>query len=149
MVGHRLGVSDRGDSIARRLIFGQNDRVGRWIEEHDGGQYREGSQCIGLERDGSLVAGVLFDYYNGASIYCHVALADKRALGRDFLRAAFGYAFHQLGCEVLIGLVANDNEAAQRLDERLGFRLEHTISGAHPSGALHIYTMRRNDCRWL
>ncbi len=134
---------------SRTLVFGENERVGRWIEAHEGGQYRDGSQCIGLERNGELVAGALFDYHNGASVYVHVALADKRALGRDFLRACFRYAFIQLGCEVLIGLVAGDNVAAQRLDEHLGFHVEHTIKGAHPSGALHIYTMRKQECRWL
>jgi RimJ/RimL family protein N-acetyltransferase len=123
--------------------------VGAWIEALGGGQYRDGSQCIGLERDGKLVAGSLFDYHNGASVYVHLALADKRALGREFLRASFRYAFVQLDCEVLIGLVAGDNLAAMRLDERLGFRREHTINGAHPSGELHIYTMRRHECRWL
>lgn len=133
----------------RRLVYGESARVGAWIEERGGGQYRDGAQCIGLERDGELVAGALFDWFNGASVYVHVALADKRALGRDFLRAAFGYAFVQLGCEVLIGLVAGDNIAAQRLDEHLGFRFEHSIAGAHPSGELRIYTMRRNECRWI
>lgn len=133
----------------RRVVLGENDRVGSWIEEHGGGQYRQGSQCIGLERDGELVAGALFDYHNGASVYCHIALADKRALGRDFLRAAFRYPFVQLDCSVLIGLVASDNPAAVRLDEHLGFTLEHTIKDAHPSGDLYIYTMRRNECRWL
>lgn len=129
-----------------RLVF-ESERVGRWIEAHEGGQYREGSQCIGLERDGELVAGALFDYHNGASIYCHVAVDGQ--VTREFLRAAFRYPFVQLGCSVLIGLVAGDNLMAQRFDERLGFTLEHTIRDAHPSGELRIYTMRRDQCRWL
>lgn len=133
----------------RRVVYGENERVGHWITEHGGGFYRTGCQCIGLERDGTLIGGVMFDYHNGASIYCHVALTDKRAIGRDFLRAVFRYVFVQLNCEVLIGLVAGDNFAAQRLDEHLGFRLEHSIAGAHPSGELRIYTMRRKECRWI
>jgi RimJ/RimL family protein N-acetyltransferase len=136
-------------AVQRRVIYGEDERVGQWIERHEGGFYRQGSKCIGLERNGRLVAGCLFDYYNGASVYVHVALADKRALGRDFLRACFGYVFNQLQCTVLIGLVAGDNEMAMRLDEHLGFHVEHTIEGAHPSGKLHVYTMRRHECRWL
>jgi hypothetical protein len=31
----------------------------------------------------------------------------------------------------------------------LGFKREHTIGGAHPSGALHVYTMRKSECKWL
>ena len=132
-----------------RVVFGENDRVGPWIESHGGGEYRIGAQCIGLERGGELVAGALFDWFNGASICVHVAIASKRALNRDFLRAAFGYPFIQLGCEVLIGLVAEDNTPAQRFDEHLGFVLDSRIAGAHPSGALRVYTMRKHQCRWL
>jgi RimJ/RimL family protein N-acetyltransferase len=147
VVGNRLHVHARSGAV--RLVFGDDARVGAWIEDHEGGQYRLGSQCIGLERRGELVAGALFDYHNGASVYVHLALAHKRALTRSFLHACFRYAFVQLECEVLIGLVAGDNFAAQRLDEHLGFVLEHSIKGAHPSGELRIYTMRKDQCRWL
>lgn len=117
------------------------------MAEISDGQYREGSQCIGLERDGELVAGALVDNYNGASMHCHIALADKRSLSREFLQACFRYAFEQAGCRVLIAPVAKP--AAQRLVERIGFRFEHSIASAHPSGDLRIYTMRRSECRWL
>lgn len=132
-----------------RTVVYDNDRIGPWMAEMGGGFYRPGSQCIGLERDGEIVAGAMFDWHNGASIYCHVAVADAQALGRDFLRAAFAYPFIQLGCKVLIGLVAGDNEAAIRLDEHLGFKLEHVLKDGHPSGSLRIYTMRREECRWI
>lgn len=135
--------------MTRRLVLGENERVGPWIEEHGGGEYRLGTQCIGLERDGELVAGALFDYHNGASVYGHWAVKDKLALTRDFLSAIFRYSFIQLDCSVFITLIAGDNEPSYSLVEKLGFSLEHTIKDAHPSGELRIYTMRRNECRWL
>ena len=135
--------------MMRRLVLGENDRVGPWIEENGGGHYRHGTQCIGLERDGDLVAGAMFDYHNGASVYGHWAVADKHALNRDFLASIFRYPFVQLDCAVLIALVAGDNRPSAELVEHLGFALEHTIKDADPSGELHIYTMRRSDCRWL
>lgn len=133
----------------RRVVFGENDRVGNWIERNGGGHYRAGTQCIGLERDGEIVAGTLYDYHNGASVYSHWAISDKHALNREYLSAIFRYPFVQLDCSVIIALVAGDNEPSSNLVEHLGFELEHTIKDAHPSGELHIYTMRRSDCRWL
>jgi RimJ/RimL family protein N-acetyltransferase len=91
----------------------------------------------------------LYDYHNGASVYAHWAVSDKRALNRDFLSAIFRYPFVQLDCSVLIGLIAGDNESSIAVAEHLGFTLEHTIKDAHPSGELRLYTMRRNECRWL
>lgn len=133
----------------RRIVYGENERVGKWIQEHDGGYYRAESQCIGLERDGELIAGVMYDWHNDASIYMHVASGPKRWMDRSYLRAVFAYPFIQLKCNVIIGLVAEDNFSARRFDEHIGFTLEHRIKGADPAGDLLIYTMRPEQCRWL
>lgn len=104
-----------------------------------------------MERDdGTLVAATLFDNCNNASIQMHVAATTPRwLLWKNYLRACFGYPFLQLECDVVIGLVAADNERARRADEWLGFKLACTIPKGHPSGDLLIYTMHREDCRWL
>lgn len=134
---------------AWRIVDREHERVGRWMAERDGGHWREGATCVGLERRGELVAGVMYDWFNGASIYMHVAGVGRRWLTRQYLWYCFYYPFAQLGCEVVIGLVGEDNRDAQRFDEHLGFQLHTTIPGAHPSGALRVYVMRKENCRWL
>lgn len=133
----------------RRIVDDEHERVGRWMAERGGGDWRDGAKCIGLERDGRLIAGVLCDWHNGASVYMHVAGEGKRWLDREFLWFCFFYVFEQLKCRVVIGLVAGDNREAQRFDEHLGFKLTARIPDAHPSGELLVYTMRKEDCRWL
>lgn len=132
----------------KSIIF-DNDRVGKWVEQHGGGFYRVGTQCVGLEKDGELVAGVLYDWFNGASIYMHVAASGKYWLTREFLRIVFDYPFNQLKCKTIIGLVAEDNRAARRFDEKIGFLLQSIIPQGHPSGGLFVYTMRKDQCKWL
>jgi hypothetical protein len=129
------------------VIVLDNNRVGLWIKEHGGGEYRTGSQCIGLERNGELVAGVLYDYCNGASIYMHVAITGR--ITREFLCLCFEYPFVQLGCNLIIGLVPDSNEKAKRFDEHLGFNLHSRIPNGCPDGDLLIYIMRREDCRFI
>jgi RimJ/RimL family protein N-acetyltransferase len=131
-----------------QIVWDQPERVGRWVCERTNGTYDPCSQAIGLERDGSLIAGVLFDHYNGRSIAMHVA-GEGNWLNRSFLRACFGYVFRQLRVNKVIGLVDSGNESARRFDEHLGFRLEATITGAGMTGDLLIYTMTADDCRWL
>lgn len=133
----------------RRIVFKENDRVGSWMQEHGGGYYRVGSQCIGLEENGTLIAGVMYDWHNGASIYMHVAAVGRHWLSQEFLRICFDYPFNQLKCNVVIGIVAEDNTRAQRFDEHLGFSIEHRIKNADPSGDMIIYTMRKENCRWI
>lgn len=106
-------------------------------------------RAIGLERDGSLVAGVVFDNFLGQSICMHVAAEGSHWLTRDFLRAAFSYAFETAGVHKVIGPVDSTNTQARRFDEHLGFVLEATLSGASTNGDLCLYTMTRQQCRFL
>lgn len=131
--------------ISDRIVF-DPEIVGPWVEKNGGGYYRDGTKAIGLRSSDGLVAGVMYDYWNGASVYMHVAIRGR--ITREFLWVCFDYPFNQLGCNVVLGLVAEDNKAAQRFDEHLGFRLQTRIENAHPSGALLLYVMRKEDCRW-
>lgn len=126
-----------------------NDILGDYFQRHAGGEYRQGAQCFGMLRDGKIIACVLFDGYNGASIYMHVASSERNWVTREYIRAVFDYAFRQLGCRVIIGLVAESNLKARRFDEHLGFILTGKIPDGCPDGDLLIYTMPRNGCKWL
>jgi RimJ/RimL family protein N-acetyltransferase len=109
--------------------------------------YRDGATCIGLERDGELVAGTLYDYYNGASIMASIAIAGP--ITRRWLWAIFHYPFVHLGVNVILGLVAEGNVKSRHLCDRLGFSLVTQIPQADPSGAMLLYTMQKDACRFL
>lgn len=133
-----------------RLVYADDARVGPWVCSRTGGLYSPvDSATIGLERAGQLVAGVLFDHFNGRSIAMHVAGEGQRWCTRELRRAVFGYAFRFLGVAKVIGLVDASNERARRLDEHLGFRLEARIADAAPGGDLLIYSMTAAECRHL
>ena len=122
-------------------------RVGSWMQEQGAIASRDRATCIGLERDGELVAGTLYDYYNGASIMASIAIAGP--ITRRWLWAIFHYPFVHLGCNVILGLVAEGNVKSRHLCERLGFSLVTQIPQADPSGAMLLYTMQKDACRFL
>lgn len=134
-----------------RLLYGEPERVGRWVCARTGGQYVGGeSQAIGvLDSNDSLVAGVLYDHFNGRSIAMHVAGEGGSWITRELLRAAFAYPFRQLGVNKVLGFVDSTNKEAQRLDEHLGFQLEAVLKDAGPQGDLLLYSMRAEQCRYL
>lgn len=135
--------------MTRRVLV-DNERVGRWVCERTGGSHDQNTIGIGLERDGELIAGVLFDNYLGGSICMHVASdGSKNWMTREFLFKVFHYPFKQLGVSVIIGLVDSTNAAALSFDQALGFVLEHSIPGAGRHGDLVILTMRPAQCRFL
>jgi RimJ/RimL family protein N-acetyltransferase len=129
----------------------EDARVGPWACKRLETTWLPGrGSCIGLEEDGQVIAGVLFDSFNGASMCMHIAaIPGKRWLNREFLWLCFAYPFLQLRVNKVFGPVAEGNLQSRRFCEKLGFVLEATLSDAHPSGGLLIYSMTRSQCRWL
>lgn len=109
-----------------------------------------GMQGIGLERHGELVAGVLYEGFNGHHIWMHVAaLAGRRWMTRQYLYACFAYPFVQCGVRRVRGSVNASNVEAQRFDEHLGFTREAVLKGAASDGGdVIIYVMEKKDCRY-
>lgn len=134
----------------KTIITDQNERVGRWVCERTGGTYSGAdSVAIGLEEQGELIAGVLYDHWNGKSIAMHVAGIGSRWMTRQFLWFCFDYAFNHAGADKVLGLVSSANEEALNFDEHLGFVTEAVISDACRDGDLVILTMTKEQCRWL
>lgn len=134
----------------KRIVWDEPQRVAEWVCARVGGSFNPGeSTAIGLEKDGAMIAGVLFDHYLVRSIAMHVAGEGGHWMTRDFARACFGYAFNQLKVCKVLGLVDSANHAARRYDEHLGFRLEATITGAGKTGDLLVYSMTPDQCRWI
>lgn len=135
----------------KKVIYGEDKRVIDWvgprIDEDDFGN----AVGIGLEEDGELIAGVVFNLYTGPSICMHVAAEPgRRWLTRDFLFRCFAYPFLQLQCNRITGLVRVDNLDAQRFDEHLGFKREGLMRKAATDGTDFIlYGMLKEECRWL
>lgn len=134
----------------KTIITGQNERVGRWVCERTGGTYSGAdSVAIGLEEQGELIAGVLYDHWNGKSIAMHVAGVESRWMTREFLWYCFHYAFNELRAAKVLGLVSSSNAEALSFDERLGFQTAAVIEDACKDGDLVILTMTRDQCKWL
>jgi RimJ/RimL family protein N-acetyltransferase len=136
----------------KTTIYGQEDRVVPWVGQRiDEDHFSKDCIALGLEEDGELIAGVVFNWYTGPSIAMHVAAEPgRRWLNRDFLYRCFAYPFLQLKCNRVTGLVRVDNLDAQRFDEHLGFKREGVIrQGAEDKTDFILYGMLKDECRWL
>lgn len=135
----------------KRIVLDQPERISKWVADRmESGWHGARGSAIGLLENDEIIAGVLFDSWNGASICMHVAaVPGKRWMTREYLRVCFAYPFQQLRCNKILGLVGSKNTVAQRFDEHLGFVLEATLEAAHSDGALLIYSMSREQCRWI
>lgn len=123
-------------------------RVGSWVAKRiRGGYFEERSQAIGLERNGELVAGVIYENWNHKSIWCHIAIEGK--MTPAYLAAIFHYPFDTAQVDKIIVPVGSDNEESIRLVKKMGFAEEARIKDARPEGDLILYTLTREACRFL
>ena len=133
-----------------KTITCDGDLVGRFVARELGITAWSAPMGIGLMEDGEMIAGVVYDYFNGRNICMHVAAVEgKRWMTREFLWYSFYYAFVELGVDRITGLVPESNMAARRFDEHLGFTLETRLKDAHPEGDVLVYKMMKQDCRFL
>ena len=135
----------------RRVLFDRSEEVMRFVARLTGESRYDDFSTIGLEKDGKIVAGVVFQGHNGPNILMHFALEGSRHLITPaFVCAAFAYPFQVLRCHRVTGLVRTDNVGAQVLDEHLGFVREGVMrEGAGDRTDFIMYGMLKRECRFL
>lgn len=135
----------------RLIIADQKERVGEWVLERVGqGSKWVDYEAVGIEKDGELIAGVVFDnYVKDTRCMVHCAGDGKRWLSREFLFVVFDYVFRQLNCRVAISPVNSENIASVTFISHIGFDEKCRIEKGSPGGDLVVFTLYREKCRWL
>lgn len=122
--------------------------VGHWVAAQTGGDYDEKkSQAIGFVRDDKLIAGFIYEKWNGQSVFCHLAIKGK--INRTFLKVSMGYAFEGIGAKKIIGTVLSSNVKSIKAAKTLGFVQEACITNAAPTGDVLFFTMTAEQCRFF
>lgn len=131
------------------LVIGKS--VVKWVAAQTAEFSDFGTEVgIGWEKDGRLVAGVAYANWNGVNVEAHIASDKSRKwLTRQYLWTIFDYPFNQLKVNRITVCVGEGNADSNRFVKHLGFVLESSLAGAHPTGKLHIYRLWRHECRFL
>ena len=143
MGGNRFGVSNR---MGWHIENGVS--VGNWVAEKlETGFFAERSEAIGLFKDDKIVAGVIYEKWNGKSIVCHIVIENR--ITPSFIKAICHYAFEICKVDKVIGPMYSDNEKAIRFAKNMGFVEEAKLSDCQPNGDIIFLTLKRVDCRFL
>ena len=118
-----------------------------WVSVRAQSIFSDACRGIGLESDGKIIAGVVYENWNRRNVFAHQAIEGR--ITRQYLWTIFDYPFNQLKVERLTGMIPQGNTKAARAAVKMGFTLETVLRDAHPSGHLLVYVMRRDNCRWL
>lgn len=96
-----------------------DERVARFVSEKTGVAFVPPYTVMGIERDGEVIAGVLFNIFEGADVHMSVAGSGWT---KGFLAEVGHYAFDILKCERITALT--EQPEVVRLAERLGGQVE-------------------------
>jgi RimJ/RimL family protein N-acetyltransferase len=107
------------------------DRVAKYVSEKIGRALCPPYTAMGIERDGEIVAGTVFNQFEGADV--HVTVAGRRdAFSRKYLKAVGNYVFNQLGC-IRMTIISEQPEVIQ-IATRLGAQTEGRIRNHFGAG---------------
>ena len=107
-------------------------------------------RAIGLVRDDCLIAVAGYNAFCGRTCNMHAAVDDASKVTREFVRAAFSYAFEQLELVAVLAWMDSSKGKPLFIDLKAGFSKVYSIPGATLEGNdLILIQMRREDCRWL
>ena len=126
----------------------QGDAIGHWVAKRVQGKYfAEGSQAIGLERDSQIIAGVIYENWNKASIVCHIAIEGR--ITKGYLNAIFSYPFEFCKVKKIIVPVSSTHAKSLKLVTKMGFVEEARVKDATPDGDIIFLTLAQENCRFL
>lgn len=117
------------------LIFNQKELLSRWVATRIGQQSSWGDYyAMGVEHEGKIIAGILFNGLSESNIYAHMAVDRSTREFVTLLDHAFNYAFNTCKVRRVTATVDEHNTKALRLDEHVGFVREGVLHQAGPGG---------------
>ena len=143
-----MGINRR--SISNRMGWDivSGPEIGHWVAKWlDRGFFENRSVALGLKKNNKIIAGVIYENFNHASIWCHIAIIEK--ITPKFLSAIFDYPFNIAQIEKIIAPVGSDNDESIKLVKNMGFEEEGRIKNARPHGDIIFFTLCRDKCRFL
>lgn len=96
-----------------------DDRVARFVSEVVGKGFVPPYTCMGIERDGEIIAGAIFNIFEDCDV--HVSIAG-RGWTKAFCREVGRYVFGTLKCERMTAVT--EHPQVVRFAERLGGSVE-------------------------
>jgi RimJ/RimL family protein N-acetyltransferase len=129
-------------------VIESGPQIGRWVADKlEMGFFEGRASAIGLRRDGRIIAGVIYENWNGASLMAHIVVEGP--LTGDFIFAIFDYPFQVCGVKAVVSPIVETNTKSIHLAVNMGFTEECRLKDCHPDGDIVLYTLRKADCRFL
>ncbi len=133
------------------LIFGADRQVADFVENQLGQDvsFSKDFSAIGVGNEQGLVAGVVYNNFEGRDIQSSIASTSPNWASRGVLYAIFAYPFLQLKCARLSALTRSQNVKSNIFLRKAGFRQEGLLRNWYEDDDAIVYGMLKNECIWI
>jgi hypothetical protein len=141
-----------GLRIEGNVLYGADREVGLWVAQQiPGYTFDPNGKALGILADGRLVAGVLYERFNGMGVEVAIAaLPEAHWATRKTLSSLFSFAYQDLGAICITVLVPITNGKSVKLALKLGFEVQCRIRfAAHDGSSLIVLQQFADQCRWV
>lgn len=135
------------------MIFRSDEGVAEWMRAYwdrigDKVDWLQPYVTFGVEREGELGLGVVFEWFTGEAICMHIVCTNRKTLTRRIIKSAFAFPFETLGCSYVVGIVPAANFASRAFCERLGFEEKRVEKGFYGDDDAVIYVGHHEQLRF-
>lgn len=128
----------------------ENKYLCKWAAEKIGQDEFKNCQGLGFANSTGLIAVVVLHDLSPPNVFLSWAATTPRWMTKGAIFAIYNWAYNQLRCERITGLVEKNNKRARKVDEGLGMKLEGVLRKASPTGQdLMIYGLLRKEAEAL
>ena len=133
-----------------QFFIGFDDEVSMWISRELDIPIDGECRCVGVVKNGQLVAAAAFHGYKGFACELTLTTKDKSFCNRRVLREFFDFGFNFLNCVRLEARCAKNNADARKFLTKVGFKEEGCLKLGHDGKQDAIaYGMLKDDCKWI
>jgi RimJ/RimL family protein N-acetyltransferase len=121
-----------------------------WCAKRIGQDEFRNATAVGYANHSGLIAVVVLHDLSPPNVFLSWAATTPRWMTRQTICMIYDWAYNQLGCSRITGLVERKNKRARKIDEGLGMKLEGVLRKASPSGQdLFVYGLLKNEADGL
>jgi len=108
-----------------------------------------GIMAIDLDKN-ETVGAMILDNFTHNSVQTHFMISSSIVLKHGFLEECYDYVFNIEGKKFMYGMVPGDNEAAIKLNKKMGWTEKVRLTEAFKPGVDYVVMeLKKENCRYL
>ena len=136
--------------MSYKLVVDVGGQIAEFVAKGTGSAGWGPCSAFGVEKDGKLVQGIVFEQYTGSNVMIHIyGVPGEKWRNRAFWWLCSAYPFTQLGCDRITAFISESNSQAMRLAEHYGMERECVMEGAMYGANINVMVLWKNKSRWL